>query len=113
MPSPTASAAAMNAPMASAQSTAVLRNVSRLLFACGIPCRSHRRCPRRMSPHHTRKTGALAIQSIVPIQSATCLIRARSRITTTEYCCKSDFAGADCAAASSPSSSGSGTSWSV
>ena len=62
-----------------------------------------------MSPHHTRNTGAVAIQSIVPIQSAICLMRARSRITTTENCCRSDLVGADCAAASSASSSESGT----
>ena len=62
-----------------------------------------------MSPHQTRNTGAVAIQSIVPIQSAMRLMRARSRITTTEYCCRSDFVGADCAAASSASSSVSGT----
>ena len=55
----------------------------------------------------------MAIQSIVPIQSAICLIRAGSRITTTEYCCRSDLVGADCAAASSASSSESGTGWSV
>ena len=62
-----------------------------------------------MSPHQTRNTGAWQIQSMVPIQSAIRLIRAGSRITTTEYCCRSDFAGADCAAASSVSSRGSGT----
>ena len=103
----------MNCAIASEQSTAVLRNVSRLLLACGMPCCSHRRWLRRMSPHHTRNTGAVAIQSIVPIQSAICLMRAASRITTTEYCCRSDLVGADCAAASSASSSESGTGWSV
>ncbi len=62
-----------------------------------------------MSAHQTRNTGAEAIQGIVPIQSAMRLIRAGSRITTTEYCCRSDLLGADCAAASSASSSGSAT----
>ena len=99
----------MNCAIASEQSTAVFRNVSRLLLACGMSCNSHRRWPRRMSPHQTRNTGAVAIQSIVPIQSAICLMRGASRITTTEYCCRSDFAGADCAAASSASSNESGT----
>ena len=66
-----------------------------------------------MSPHQTRNTGAVAIQSMVPIQSAICLMRGASRITTTEYCCRSDFAGADCAAASSASSRLSGTGRSV
>ena len=84
-----------------------------LLLACGMWCISHRRWPRRMSPHHTRKTGAVAIQSIVPIQSAICLILERSRITTTENCCRSDLAGADWAAASSASNNESGTSCSV
>ena len=49
-------------------------------------------------------------QGMVPIQSATLAIFAGSRVTTIEYCCRSDLDGADCAAARMVSSSGSGTS---
>ena len=108
MPSPAASAAAIAMPMASAASTAVLRKVSMLLLACARPCSVQAAWPRRMSPQNSSSTGASLIQGMVPIQSATLAIFAASRVTMMEYCCRSDFEGADCAAARTVSSSGSG-----
>jgi hypothetical protein len=46
---------------------------------------------------------------MVPIQSATFAIFTGSRVTMMEYCCRSDLDGADCAAASTVSSTASVT----
>ena len=62
-----------------------------------------------MSPQNSSSTGASLIQGMVPIQSATLPILPASRVTMMEYCCRSDFDGADCAAASTVASNGSAT----
>ncbi len=99
----------MAKPIASAASALALSSVSRLSFACSCPARAQMSRPRRTSAQNSRNTGASAIQGMVPTQPAMAAMGAGSVSTTMEYCCRSLFDGALCAAASTACNTRSGT----
>ena len=108
-PSPSAAAAVMKPCKTSPASTAAFMNMSSVSFGNGRPRSSATRRMRRLSPQNTMKSGAVAIQGMSGIQPPMVACLARSLTSTIATCWRSDFDGAESAAASTISSTSSGT----
>ena len=108
-PRPTACTARMKFDITSAQSTLALKKLSRWSLAKGLPRISQIRRMRRLSPHQTRNTGAVAIHGEPANRASISARSAGSSMRITHACCRSDFAGAVKAQASAVSSTASST----
>jgi hypothetical protein len=107
-PSPSASAAVMKACSASPASTAAFMNMSSVSLGKGRARSRLTRRMRRWSPQNTMKSGACAIHGMSGIHPPMVVCFARSFTSTIPTCWRSDFDGAESAAARAISSTSSG-----
>ena len=109
VPRPSDSAAQTKLARWMAASAAALSTASRWSLAKGTPARSATRRMRRLSAQNSRNRPQSWIQGMVGISSAMAPRRTGSSTTITLHCWRSDFDGAEKAAANTTSSRASST----